>query len=170
PALRLLQHRHEPTTASLVGRAFGGRADCVKKLHHCPPARGEQHSPVGATDDIRSRPVAPEGRPFAQWWALVWTAGMVGVPSTSHLPGRPQIVGTRRRRAADDRDSLRTPPHKRVGVTSSCHGHCVSDHQRRKRHRGSWQLPSFTPFPQCVVDCAHYRRQSRRRAVQPELG
>jgi hypothetical protein len=36
-----------------------------------PPARGEQHSPVDATDDMRSRPVGPEGRAFAQWWTLV---------------------------------------------------------------------------------------------------
>jgi hypothetical protein len=36
-----------------------------------PPARGKQHSPVDATDDIRSRLVGPQGWAFAPWWTLV---------------------------------------------------------------------------------------------------
>lgn len=36
-----------------------------------PPARREQHPPVDATNDMRSRPLGPEGRAFAQWWTVV---------------------------------------------------------------------------------------------------
>jgi hypothetical protein len=61
-----------------------------------PPARGQQHSPVDATDDIRSRPVAPEGRPFAQWWALVLDGrhdwGSLDISPTRHGVTRYQLV------------------------------------------------------------------------------
>src|ERR1700709_2459043 len=61
-----------------------------------PPARGEQRSPVDATDDIRSRPAAPEGRPFAQWWALVLDGrhgwGSLDISPTRHGVTRYQLV------------------------------------------------------------------------------
>jgi hypothetical protein len=60
-----------------------------------PPARGEQHSSVDATDDLRSRPVAPEGRPFAQWWALVLDGrhgwGSLDISPTRHGVTRYQL-------------------------------------------------------------------------------
>jgi hypothetical protein len=61
-----------------------------------PPARGEQHSPVNATDDMRSRPVGPEGRAFAQWWTLVLDGrhdwGSVDASPTRHGVTRYRLV------------------------------------------------------------------------------
>lgn len=61
-----------------------------------PPARGEQHSPVDATDDIRSRPVGPEGRAFARWWALVLNGrhdwGSLDISPTRHGVTRYRLV------------------------------------------------------------------------------
>jgi hypothetical protein len=60
------------------------------------PVRGEQHSPVDATDDMRSRPVGSEGRAFAQWWALVLDGrhdwGYVDASPTRHGVMRYRLV------------------------------------------------------------------------------
>jgi hypothetical protein len=61
-----------------------------------PPARGEQHAPVDATDDMRSRPVGPESRAFAQWWTLVLDGrhdwGSVDASPTRHGVTRYRLV------------------------------------------------------------------------------
>jgi hypothetical protein len=60
------------------------------------PARGEQRSPVDGTDDIRSRPVGPDGRAFAQWWTLVLDGrhdwGSVDASPTRHGVTRYRLV------------------------------------------------------------------------------
>jgi hypothetical protein len=61
-----------------------------------PPARSNQRSPVDATDEIRSRPVGPEGRAFPQWFAFVLDGrrdwGSLDISPTRHGVTRYRLV------------------------------------------------------------------------------